>query len=207
MVDQEGPKRRCNWKVRWFYSKGAYLILAWVFLVTVSFFMIMINIYVPLLLLSSGSMLSFVLVTIVPSTMFIIAAPLSGWIADAKISSLKVHKFGNYLLFLSSLFMCVFTLVTELISGDLLRQVFLCVAFTLGMIGYGAFISTSAQLGLDQMPEASSENIAGFLNWHYFVLVISTWLAYVLYIVNVNYVNKEYNLTFYQLVSFFLYYV
>ncbi len=100
--------------------------------------------------------------------------------------------------------MCVFTLVTELISNDLLRQVFLCVTFTFGVIGSGAFISTSAQLGLDQMPEASSENIASFLNWHYFVLVISTWLAYVLYIVNVKYINKEYNLTFYQVLSFFL---
>ena len=198
---QDNNEKCYTWKMRWFYSKGAYLVLTWVLLATLTFFIIVGNLYSRLLLMSAGNLLTSALVNILPLCSIVITAPLSGWMADAKFGNLKVHKLGNFILFLSSLFMCLITLVIELISSDILILMFLSVICSLAFIGFGAFIATSTQLGLDQMPEASSDNLTSFLNWHYFVLIFSNGLAYVLYVVNAKYIEKKDRIVYYQLSS------
>ncbi len=74
--------------------KGAYLVLVWNLLVNLSF--------ATTLLLFSGRFtgyfsssplyVSILLIAIVLVCFLVISAPLSGWLADAKLGNLKVHK-------------------------------------------------------------------------------------------------------------------
>ena len=204
-INARGNKKRsCKWRVRWFYSKGAYLVLLWNLLVNLSF--------ATTLLLFSGRFAGYfsssplyvsILIAIVLVCSLVISAPLSGWLADAKLGNLKVHKISIFLIFLSTLVTCVLTLTTELFNSNSLKLLIFSVIAILSLLGYGAFLSTSVQLGLDQMPEASSENISSFLNWHYFLVVASYWIVIVLYDIKNECVNEKYNLTYNQILSFF----
>ncbi len=86
---------------------------------------------------------------------------------------------------------CVLILTTELFNSNSLKLSIFSVIASLSLLGYGAFLSTSVQLGLDQMPEASSENIISFLNWHYFLVVASYWIVIVLYDIKMNVLMKS----------------
>ncbi len=80
-------RRKCHYRVRWFYSKGAFLILLWTFLesaaeaITIH---IVVNYYYSIsqwLLLFSVFVALFAFVT-------------SGWLADAKLGNYKVMKWA-----------------------------------------------------------------------------------------------------------------
>ncbi len=180
------------------------MVLVWNLLVNLSF--------ATTLLLFSGRFAGYfsssplyvsILIAIVLVCSLVISAPLSGWLADAKLGNLKVHKIGIFLIFLSTLVTCVLMLTTELFNSNSLKLSIFSVIASLSLLGYGAFLSTSVQLGLDQMPEASSENISSFLNWHYFLVVASYWIVIVLYDIKNECVDEKYNLTYNQILSFF----
>ncbi len=197
-------KRSCKWRVRWFYSKGAYLVLVWNLLVNFSFVTTLRLCYTYLSgYFSSSPLYVRMLIVIAVVCCIVISAPLSGWLADAKLGNLKVHKIGHFLIFLSTLIACVLMLTTELINSNSLKISIFIVIASLCLLGYGAFLSTSAQLGIDQMPEASSENISSFLNWHFFLIIASFWVVIVLFDVNNECVCETYNLTYNQILSFF----
>ena len=99
--------------------------------------------------------------------------------------------------------MCAHMLTTELFNSNSLKLSIFSVISSLSLLGYGAFLSTSVQLGLDQMPEASSENISSFLNWHYFLVIASYWVVMVLFNINNKCVGEKYNLVYNQILSFF----
>ncbi len=60
---------------------------------------------------SSSPLYVSILIAIVLVCSLVISAPLSGWLADAKLGNLKVHKIG---IFLTTLVTCVLMLTTEL---------------------------------------------------------------------------------------------
>ncbi len=204
-VSARGNKKRtCKWRVRWFYSKGAYLVLVWNLLVNFSFATTLLLCFGQSIIgYLASSPYVFILIVIVLVCSLVISAPLSGWLADSKLGNLKVHKIGIFLIFLSTLVTCVLMLTTELFNSNSLKLSIFSVIASLSLLGYGAFLSTSVQLGLDQMPEASSENIISFLNWHYFLVISSYWIVTALYHIIYECVGETYNLTYNQLWSFF----
>ncbi|XP_064403478.1 solute carrier family 15 member 4-like [Halichondria panicea] len=203
-INARGNKKRtCKWRVRWFYSKGAYLVLVWNLLVNFSFATTLLFSGQFTSYLTSSPLYVSILIAIVPVCSLVISAPLSGWLADAKLGNLKVHTIGIFLIFLSTLVTCVLMLTTELFNSNGLKLSIFSVISSLSLLGYGAFLSTSVQLGLDQMPEASSENISSFLNWHYFLVIASYWVVMVLFNINNKCVGEKYNLTYNQILSFF----
>ncbi len=197
-------KTICKWRVRWFYSKGAYLVLVWNLLVNFSFATTLIMFSGQLTgYFSSSPSYALILIVIVLVCCLVISAPLSGWLADAKLGNLKVHKIGIFLIFLSTLVACVLMLTIELINSNSLKLAIFTVIASLSFLGYGAFLSTSAQLGIDQMPEASSENISSFLNWHFFLVIASYWVVIVLFDINNECVGETYNVAYNQILSLF----
>ena len=156
---------KCKYRVRWFSSKGALLILLWTLLVAVSCtssLHIIVNSTAHCtsaqlkLSLSISSVLSGV-----------VSAPLSGWLADAKFGNYKVFRVGAVVLFISTVMNCLLLILEELVweSSSVLKWIHLLLGSSLFVVSGCACYVTALPLGLDQMPDASSSSITSYIAW------------------------------------------
>ena len=104
-----------------------------------------------------------ILLMVLPSLILLPALPLSGWLADSRFGNFKVFRAGCVLMFLGSVLLCVCTLVVKnlqvpVVSGKLLVSISL-----LCSLAGSACLVTVFQLGLDQMPDASSAGIISYI--------------------------------------------
>ncbi len=110
--------------------------------------------------------------------MAVLVGPLTGWLADAKLGNYKVARFGLFLLFWASVFNCLFYVIKPFVNHDLeLLELF--AMFVRGLLLTGGVCCSFSlfQLGLDQMPDASSSSISSFLTWVVFSSVLGSYLA------------------------------
>ena len=93
--------------------------------------------------------------------------PLLGWLADV--------YFTRYKFALSSFIMMIVCTVLTSASAVLFlsfihyRSLFFFggVSLVIGLIAMGLFESTATQFGMDQMPEAASDQLSMFVHWYY----------------------------------------
>ena len=158
---------KCKYRVRWFSSKGAFLVLLWTLLIVISCASIkniLINFYYHIKQRNAPS--EWILaIPIVIST--VVSAPLSGWLADSKFGNYRVFRVGTVLLFLSTVINCLCMILKQLVweNNDVLKWIHLCLTGTIFVIGACACFVTSLPLGLDQMPDASSSSITSYIAW------------------------------------------
>ena len=92
---------KCKYRVRWFSSKGAFLVLLWTLLTfSVSsgiVYFLAEAIYIPSDL---SIQLQWWVILIPILSLSLVSAPLSGWLADAKFGNYKVFRAGAVLLFI-----------------------------------------------------------------------------------------------------------
>ena len=88
---------KCKNRVRWFYSKGAFLVLVWVTLVSVAGVSVLSRL---LPLIDSITPSKWIKVSAV---ILVVPMILSGWLADAKYGNYKVARFGLILQFFGTL--------------------------------------------------------------------------------------------------------
>ncbi len=167
---------KCKYKIRWFYSKGAFLVLFWIFLsttaITTSFRIFEI--------LNRNKYNSHWLSAIPVIVCILMILPL-GWLANTKIGVYNTAKLGIVLLLVTTFTtsFCTLFLDYKLIEDHKYYiYIFLvCINGSVFLIGTIAFIISIIQLGLDQMPDASSSNITSFIAWLVFVLFMSKWIS------------------------------
>ena len=168
-----GHLRRGLLKFRWFHSKGAALVLVWALLTIagnrVSYEVVASLISLPFTSLSTGA---FVFATV----------PFFGWLADAKLGNYKVVKIGITISWLASVLVSIFTLLyynTSLSSDQnvAVGTALLVVISILQWTGSVIIILNSLQLSLEQMPDASAENITSLIAWFVFSLVAGVWVG------------------------------
>ena len=154
---------KCKYSVRYFSSKGAYLVLLWTLLV----FVTTLSLYYLLRNISPLSRIQRIWFIPIPFVVILVSAPLSGWLADAKFGNYKVFSFGVVLLFLSTVINGLLLIIEALVlkSNYLLNWTRLFLASSLFAVGACACIITALPLGLDQMPDASSSSIASYIAW------------------------------------------
>ena len=58
-------------------------------------------------------------------------------------------------------------------------SVLYCIGGSLSIVAVVACYVTSLQLGMDQMPDASSSNITSFISWFAFSIYAGVWIPYV----------------------------
>ena len=165
-----------KYRVRCFYSKGAFLVLLWMTFVSITCWSFC-RLY-PFLFLEDLLNLPyshFGLISLLP---FLIFAPLSGWVADSRCSNFTVFKVGVILLFLGSALGCA----VVLFDGNV-RTFYPVYAacgslvFVILLVGATACMVTALQLGLDQMPDASPSNTISFINWFVFSVSFGMWTS------------------------------
>ncbi len=167
----------CRYRPRWFYSKKALLILFWI--TTVSFSVQ--QLFNGRLAISRSELGEFKWLAVVPIATALLSAVVSGWLADAKIGNYGVVKAGLILLFIASVLASVLVLSDEIVRHNkwILITVVTALASLLG-IGSLALLTTSLQLGLDQMPDASSSRISSFITWYVFSVNVGFWIGEIL---------------------------
>ena len=94
--------------------------------------------------------------------------PLLGWMADVCFTRYKIVLFSFIIMILSSLVMAV-AAVSILIFPEIKSILYSIPALTIVicLTGIGLFESTAIQFGMDQMLEASSDELSTFIHWYY----------------------------------------
>ena len=195
---------KCKYRVRWFYSKGALLVLAW----TLSVSMVTWTLYKEMSIqisqqyMESNSHYRF---TVIAPMAGVLAAPVFGWLADAKLGNYRVLKTGLVLIFVATVFNSVCLLTASVVTT---KSVFMQVAIPINsvvfVVGFCAYIVTSLQLGLDQMPDASTSSITSFITCYVATVAIGYYLSDIVFNVLLFCVVESLHLNYAQIWSVFL---
>ncbi len=185
LVDSSNDMNRRKWcsisyKMRCFYSKGAFLVLFWMSLISLTFAYLCFIIFI-ILFQGIDNIKIYYKLALVPAVPFLICAPIVGWIADARCGNYRVFRVGACLFFLATVigWICLLILlnvpehriVSRVVSGGISPIVYIIV-----FVGGTACLVTALQLGLDQMPDASSVNLTSFISWFVFSMAIGAWI-------------------------------
>ena len=165
----------CKYRVRWFSSKGAFLVLLWTLLVGIHCALLVHLVADEFHLVTYDSSATINWSLSIPSILIMfVSAPLSGWLADAKFGNYKVFRVGAVLLFISAVMFCLFMIMKELIleGSQVLKWILVCFFLCFFTIGVCACLVTALPLGLDQMPDASSSRITSYVTWYVCILLL-----------------------------------
>ena len=170
---------RFRYRMRMFSSKGAGLVAVWTLLIIFSYGTLIPGIvyrdFPSFLKLTTAEQY----VSLAPVIVFLVSALLSGWLADAWFGNYYVTKTGVVLLFIATILECVIYISMHLVQFKCPQDLIIAmitVTNCIGYIGYGNCIVTLLQLGLDQMPDASSANITSYIAWYVFSIYAGVWL-------------------------------
>ncbi len=171
--------RMCRYSLRMFYAKGALLVLMWTILVMIAAITLVMLFFDSFLTTLVNEKHVWYLLLFVPLCSCLLLAPLSGWLADARFGSYKLIRVAFVLLFVSSV--CYGVLGVVISEGvpfnSVFVNVFVILASTVTGIAVSVCLVTSIQLGLDQMPDASSSNITSFIAWYVFCGWFGMWFS------------------------------
>ena len=184
LTRQEQLKICCKptYRMRRLRNRGAILLLVWNYLITAQYFVREKRSIVK------GNYT-------LPFTLWLVAGGLtlsiSGWIADVYFGRYKVIRFSMWIMWIAYMLMTASTVVTELnwFEGysnkvnSYISEIFMIVV----AIGLGAFQANIIQFGIDQLHDASSDEISAFIIWY-------MWTGYASGIVAhfVQYVPEKY---------------
>ena len=121
---------------------------------------------------------------LVPLLFVSLLAPLSGWLADARLGNYKVFRAGTILLLISTVLNCLMLILeaTVEVDNELLQWTLLTLTGTLFISGSCTCVVTALPLCLDQMPDASTSNITSLIAWFTVSLFIGVLLSSLLYL-------------------------
>ena len=167
-VQEPTQKKYCSHGIRKIKSNGAILVLISVFLVYGA-----VNALYALstkgnymhnsraLQAGPGTVVILILV---------IFCPLAGWLADVHFGRYKVMRVGLWLMWIGTVFFGITMIFYVLYGHGTFRMKLLnftgilpsAILFTAGL---AAFAVNALQFGVDQMPDASAEEVSAFIHW------------------------------------------
>ena len=160
---------KLSYKPRKFSSKGAVLVLVWVFLIVSAF---------PFRTVSSSKGTFDVIFGVLLFAVGLVACIAAGWLADVRVGRLKMVKVGLTLIWLGVLLLTVNVTATSVVNGKY-KIIFEPLFYIGGLsanLGVAIFATNAMQFGLEQMPDASSEAITAFLSWFMIAISFGIWL-------------------------------
>ena len=109
--------------------------------------------------------------------------PLLGWIADVYVSRYKMIKLSFVLLMIGSLLMLaggIERIFEKNFSSDVStwKMVLSIIIFLISISGIGIYEANAIQFGMQQLLEASSEQLSGFIYWYYWSFQIGPLITY-----------------------------
>ena len=143
--------------MRTIHNRGAILILIWSFLVTNIFYFIK---YAATTKYSS-------LVYYTALSVGVLIMPLAGWLADIHYGRYKVIQWSMWIMWISSLLLAGSLVILQVLElqNDVYLKLPMIFLIPLG-IGYGGFQANVIQFGVDQLSDASSDDVKAFIAWY-----------------------------------------
>ena len=180
-LEDEIPKtKNCKlrYRVRWFSSKGAFLVLLWSILLNFSAGSLS-TAYRTFSRNKLDSTTVTFLADFLPYIAWGIFNPLAGWLADFYFGTYRVTRFGVLLLFLSTIVNCIlFQLANYVLKFDSLIFISLFdISNAIGLTGQGIVLVTLMTLGLHQMPDVSTDSITSFISWYVCSYYVGYWVC------------------------------
>ena len=145
-------------------NKGAILVLIWNFLVTSVFY------YVSRLTPESYNYcnICFQLI-LIPVGIFL---TLAGWLADIQFGRYNVIYWSSLIMWISTVFLVLSMILLQVLNLNYIQIFVLIFLSTLG-IGCSGFQANIIQFGIDQLTDASTDEIISFVNWYAWTYVTS----------------------------------
>ena len=150
------PSKSCckfTYRARCFKNKGALLLLVWNSLTMALFQFLSVHIY------------------IIPNAQYllsIVIMPIAGWLADVYCGRYKVIYCGMWIMWIASVLATLSSVVEQLVSSYDNSETSKIVAILLvvfQVIGLASFQTNILQFGLDQLYDASTDEIISFIQW------------------------------------------
>ncbi|XP_064401299.1 solute carrier family 15 member 4-like [Halichondria panicea] len=165
----------CKYGVRKFYSKGAYLVIAWTLLVSATAI-------ASYSLIESVSTDYPIWLGAIPLSLFLLLTFWLGLLANYKLQDYTIIRIGIISLFFVAMVSSIYVLILG--SGlehrfekyRLLNEIVYCIVGCVFLVAMTCFVCT-LQLGLDQMPDASSSSITSFIAWFVFSTSAGRWIG------------------------------
>ena len=116
-------------QVRWFYSKGAFLVLLWTTLVSaaVRSYWTILGERILLNGIELGGINSSRVFIALPFLVYI-TIPLLGWLADAKLGNYRVFKFSCFFLLIALTIMCINIILNHMLNSIVLQYASVVIA-------------------------------------------------------------------------------
>ena len=163
--------------------KGAIVVLIWFLLIQSGYYLIRHK-------LIWQTTVSNIIVPTIGFLVLAIFSPIAGWLADVYFGRYKVIKWSIWIVWSSSLLLTISSVIAELVSGyehagsDIVDAALLIV-MEVGLVGC---ISNILQFSMDQLPDASTEEIVSFIRWMAWTMFSSGMaLSYSLFCVEKKY--------------------
>ena len=108
-----------------------------------------------------------------------IACPISGWLADVYVGRHRALRVSMWLVWVGAVGI-VLTSTLHIAWESIPKQVkeVANVLFSIPMcLGFAGFVANGIPFAIDQMPEASGEEVSAFINWYVWASVIGRTLS------------------------------
>ena len=162
--------RHCSCEVQVLRSKGAILVLLWNALVFGYQFILLHLLLSSNLIKTSRPWLTMFFVFLVNFVLSKLLYPLAGWLADVHYGRHKVMQYSMRLMWVGCLLLLLEQIGVNLVPDEyrvaVEAPIFL-VVFFLDMLSLAGFHTNIIPFGIDQMPEASTEQLKAFIRWYY----------------------------------------
>ena len=152
-----------TYKIRRLKNKGAIMILVWSYLLISTYFLNLgkqgftdPGLQIKLHLVALG-----------------ITLPIAGWLADVYFGRYVVIQFSMWTMWIAFMLATASSVVAQFVDSynNIDRYVY-AVLMTVAMIGLGGFQANIIQFGVDQLHDASTNEMTSFITWY-------TWTNYV----------------------------
>ena len=107
--------------------------------------------------------------------------PLCGWIAEVYLSNFKLMRWSFISVLISSLaafVACLWLILIPKTRLDIYAAPFCVVVIITGLIGSAMFEANAIQFGMDQMLEASSNQLSSFIHWYFWCANVGPLFVY-----------------------------
>ena len=106
-------------------------------------------------------------------TMCMLLYPIFGWLADVRCGRYKMVKWTLRITFIALIFLCLVYSVLGYVSQGSSSLVLTVILYVPSTISLGGFLANVFQLGIDQLPDASSAEIVTYLRWYAWLWFLS----------------------------------
>ena len=147
---------RPTYRIRKIKNKGAILILVWNVLV--------ISVFCYLSIYNRMFHPTWHMYSIIWG----LTLPIAGWLADVYLGRYKVIRWSIWLMWIASVLVVASSVLSQLVESyySINNNCITIVLFTIMSIGYGGYQANIVLFGIDQLQDASTDEITSFITWY-----------------------------------------